>query len=142
LQATKEIKEEWFKLKGDTRWYEYIVNLPEKEKVVYTVAILDEEVNNGGFNQYFINNYGQFAKETIRSLKVIKADRIALLLSNALDKVQSNLSDTRFREKLLLGKINKLYESEVLDDYLSNLDDKYYEYSDDVGKLLVAYLSQ
>ena len=81
--AVEDLKEEWFKT-NSTEWYNHIINLPEKEKVVYTIAVLDMEINNGGFNQYFINGYGQFAKETIESLKTISAFKASEILTKAL----------------------------------------------------------
>ncbi|AQX06614.1 DMP19 family protein [Elizabethkingia meningoseptica] len=63
-EATKGIKEEWF-YTDIPYWYSYIVNLPKKLRTTYLIVILENQVSNGGFHQYFINAYGQFAKETI-----------------------------------------------------------------------------
>lgn len=137
--AVENLKEEWLEA-SSAEWHNHIVNLPEKERVVYTVSILDMEVNNGGFNQYFVNGYGQFAKETIKSLELISAFKTAEILAKALDKVQNGLADNDFRKKLLEGKIENLYDSDELEDYLTFLDDEYYQYEDDIGKLLGNYL--
>lgn len=139
--ATKGINEEWL-INPDENWYNYISYLPEKEKVTYHIAILDEEVANGGFNQYFINGYGQFAKDTICSLKLIKADLSALILEKAYESVnKEKLNDKVFRDKLLLGKIKELYEYDNdLNNSLSELDDEYNEYKDNIAALLVDYL--
>ena len=69
-------KEEWLK-NLDEKWYQYISNLSDKEKVTYHVALLDEEVAHGGFNQYFASGFGQFAKDTINSLKLIDISLLA-----------------------------------------------------------------
>lgn len=83
--AVKGLKDEWLE-SGSSKWYEYIINLPEKEKVIYTVAILDMKINNGGFNQYFVNGYGQFARETIKSLELINANKTAKFYQKLLKK--------------------------------------------------------
>lgn len=137
--AVKGIKEEWLE-SGSSKWYDYIVSLPEKELTVYTIALLDEEVNNGGFNQYFVNGYGQFSKETIESLNRIGAHKVSSILERAFYKIKGSIDDVVFRKKLLKGEINRLYEDDELDDYLSLLDDEYYLYEDDIGKLLGEYL--
>ncbi len=115
--------------------------MPRKQKVVYTVAILDEQVNNGGFNQYFTNGYGQFAVETIDCLKSIRAFKIMAFLEKAYVKINKDgLENSIFRKKLIEGNINELYESDSLDDYLGKLDNEYYKYEDDLGALLGNFL--
>ena len=139
--ATIGIKESWFHIIENDNWYNYIINLPDKERVTYLVVILDEEVNNGGFNQYFINGYGQFANPTVNALELIKAEKIAKLLKLAIKKVNTlNYEDVIFRQKLLRGEIDALYEDDYLDDYLDSLDDKYTKYLDNIGELLSSYL--
>lgn len=138
--AVKGIKEEWL-VNLDEKWYNHINSLPEKEKVTYHIIILDEEVNNGGFNQYFINGYGQFVKDTVISLKLIKANKTALIIENAFKAInKENLDDNVFRSELLNGKINRLYEDENLDDFLNIMDEKYSKYEDNLGKLLGDFL--
>ena len=118
--AVENLKDEWIETES-IKWYEHIVNLPEKERVVYTVTILDMQVNNGGFNQYFVNGYGQFAKETIKSLELINTYEISKILTRALNKVKNGLNDDIFRNNLLAGKIDSLHEDDNLDDYLDSL---------------------
>jgi len=137
--AVENLKEEWLET-NSSEWYNHIISLPEKERVVYTISILDMEVNNGGFNQYFVNGYGQFARETIKGLELISACKTAEILAKALDRVQNGLADDDFRKKLLEGKIKDLYDSDKLDDYLMSLNEEYYEYEEDIGKLLGNYL--
>ena len=136
------IKETWF-AGASQDWYDYIINLPDKERVTYLVSILDEEVYNGGFSQYFINGYGQFAKETITALQVIKAVDMANILRAAYDKVNSfGYDDITFRGKILGGEIEALYQDENLDKYLEYLDDKYAKYPNNIGELLGSYLRE
>lgn len=142
-RAVSVLKESWFINNEDEAWYNYIINLPNKEKATYLVAILDEQVNNGGFNQYFTNGYGQFSLLTINILEIIKAKNTMKLLSLAYQKVNiHNFKDSEFRKKLLSGEIEELYEDESLDDYLDSLDDKYHEYPDNIGKLLSIFLNK
>jgi len=141
--AVKGIREEWF-IEFDESWYNYILSLPEKEKVTYHVAILDEEVGNGGFNQYFINGYGQFAKDTIASLKLINANKSSSILEKVYELInEEKLSDKIFRQKVLSNSIDELYNSDSeLNNLLYELDDQYCDYEDNIAALLVAYLKK
>ena len=124
-------------------WYDYITSLPNKERTTYLIAVLDDQIYNGGLNQYFVNGYGQFAFETITALEQIGALASAELLRKAYDSVNaSNYDGKEFRNRLVAGEIDKLYDSEELDSYLDALDDTYVERVDDIGRLLIKYLQE
>ncbi|WBV60635.1 DUF4375 domain-containing protein [Chryseobacterium camelliae] len=76
-KAVSELNEEL--LKNCDNWYNYVLNLPKDQQVVYTVVLLNWQVENGGFHQYFFNSYGQFAYLTIKNLKLIGANERAQL---------------------------------------------------------------
>lgn len=139
-EAVKGITAEMLSIKNIYAWYNHIIDLPEKEKTVYLIVILDDQVSNGGFNQYFFNGYGQFAPETVEALKSINANQTAKLVELAYEAVNTEeYAPLTFREKIMLRQID-LIENDALDDYLDKLDDQYYEYPDDLGKLLGIYL--
>ncbi|UCA61443.1 DMP19 family protein [Chryseobacterium rhizoplanae] len=69
-EAIKGLDEEI--LKNCDSWYNYVLNLPKIQQVVYTVVLLHWQIENGGFHQYFFNSYGQFAYLTIKNLKLIR----------------------------------------------------------------------
>lgn len=130
--------------KNSGDWYNYVIDLPEKERVTYLIIVLDTQVFNGGFNQYFVNRFGQFAKETVIALQAVNANNMADILQLAYEEVNSpGYDDHTFRQKILLGEIDALYEDDGdLDNYLYHLDDKYWEYPDNLGLLLANYLRQ
>jgi hypothetical protein len=141
-RAVEGIKDEWFNPKSD-EWFNHIVSLPTQLQVVYLVSILDTQVNNGGFSQYFINGYGQFSKETIWALGKIKAAKFAELLQIAFDEVNSEkLELSVFRKKLLLGEIDELYQSNALIEKLDTLTEKYYVNTEDLELLLLKYIAE
>ncbi len=140
--AVSALRQEWLNNSSYDHWYHHIISLPEKEKTTYLISILDMEVYNGGFNQYFINGYGQFVVETIIALQKIKALELANLLALAYSKINSEDNDsTTFRKKLFAGEINELYD-ENIDLYLDSLSDRYTEYPDNIGILLCDYLRE
>src|SRR4051812_12008186 len=60
--------------------------MTEPQKVFYCIQELEREVNNGGFNQYFINSSGDYAHEAIKSLQAIGANTTADILQRAIDQ--------------------------------------------------------
>ena len=51
-------------------WGDELNKLTEPQQNFYFNQNLEREINNGGFNQYFYNSAGDFAHETIDSLKI------------------------------------------------------------------------
>jgi hypothetical protein len=140
-EAVQGINAEWFE-KPDNKWYDYVINLPIQLQITYLVVVLHNQVFNGGFHQYFVNGYGQFAKETINALVEIGAFRKAELLKEALGIVNfENDNSEIFREKLITKKIKALFVGNDLDDPLNKLDDEYYDSEvEDINLLLGKYL--
>ena len=126
---------------GD-KWYNYVMKLPLKEQIVYTIAILNMQVQNGGLHQYFFNGYGQFAFVTIRNLELIGANKISSILGDATKLVNyEDLEHDEFREKVFNRNVDRLKDFENnLATELDKLDDRFYESMDDLETLLVKYL--
>ncbi|WP_295230298.1 DUF4375 domain-containing protein [uncultured Chryseobacterium sp.] len=140
IESTKGIKQEWFSSEIPY-WYSYVVNLPKHLQVTYLTVVLENQVLNGGFHQYFVNAYGQFAKETIDALIEIGAFKKSNLLDKALNIVQGKLDDEKFRHELINKTLKKLFIDDDLFDPLEKLDNIYYELEDeDIAVLLGAYL--
>ncbi len=59
-------------------------NLNDKEKVFMSMALLAQEVNNGGFDQYFFNFGGIYDDILVSSAEAIKAYDIAQICKKAL----------------------------------------------------------
>ena len=143
-EAVKGIKEEWLKT-TDSRWYDYVVGLPADLQVTYLVVVVHNQVFNGGVHQYFLNGYGQFAKETISALTKISALKRAELLVKALKIVnRENDPDHVFREKLLKKDLRSLFIDDDLFEPLNQFDVQYYAHDDrgeeDIVQLLTNYL--
>lgn len=140
-EAVQGIDEGWFD-PVSTKWYDHIVALPADQRITYLTVILHTQVLNGGFHQYFINGYGQFAKETHDALRTIGTTKKAQLVEKALKLVNAEpLSDAAFRALLLKKKFEPLLGDD-LDKPLDELDNEYYTdgHPDDIWDLLAAYL--
>lgn len=132
-------------LKDSDAWYNYASNLPKAQQVVYTVVLLNWQVENGGFHQYFFNSYGQFAYLTIDNLKLIGAINRADLLDSATHLVNEDyLSEDIFRYLIFNRELSRIVDfDDTLFDKLNKLDDNYYEIEDEnVITLLEEYLKK
>jgi len=111
-------------------------NLTEQQKLFYLNQHLEREVNNGGFNQCFINSSGDYAHETILSLMAIGANKTASILQEAIDQFPNKKvpKDKDEREEIveqIEGTANEVWEE---------LDKKFMEYEDDLNALNIAYI--
>lgn len=142
-EAVKGIKEPWLS-SFDERWYGYVLSLSTELKITYLIVTMHNQVFNGGFDQYFVNGYGQFAKETILALLSIGAIRKAEILKEAYDQVSEGYkSDEEFRTNLIRKNVPRLFLTEGLIEILDKLDDQYYDAAgEDIPELLGEYLQQ
>jgi hypothetical protein len=143
LEATKGIDEDL--LNDSAAWYNYVVNLPPAQQIVYTVMLFHSEVENGGFHQYFFNAFGQFAFLTLKVLKLLGATQRFALLEKALLEVNSeNIPEEDLRRLIVNRELKKIsdFDRNVL-NYLESLDKQYYSIQDeDIHELLENYLAK
>lgn len=107
------------------------------EQVVYCINGLEREVNNGGFEQFFLNSPGEYARETEASLRTIGAHHTAALVEQAIGVFPGGPSpdqDTR------AGQVDAL--SDDARALLDSLSADFVEYHDDLSGLLRAYAAR
>ena len=111
--------------------------LTEPQKNIYFNQCLEREVNNGGFHQYFLNS-GNIAHETINSLHVIGAKATADILQKAIDEFPNKRIPQDWDERLdILEQIE-----ETAGEVWGELDDKFFEYADDLNALNIEYIKR
>lgn len=109
--------------------------LEPEARDIFAVGLLEGEVNNGGFSQYFWNTEGQHAAATVDVLKRIGAKEAASLLRRAMKLYGAPPS----------GDVDEWYdrlervESEH-QDLLEELDEHFYECTDDLPMLVMKHL--
>lgn len=123
-------------------WYDYIECLPKHLRVIYTVSILDQQVFNGGFHQYFFNGYGLFGYLTLDSLGEINATTTKILLGKVLSEINyENYNVKEFRRKVFDKELSKISNfDDLLSDFLDDCDTEYYYTKEDLQKQLGMYL--
>ncbi len=78
--------------------------LSEPEKLYFTVMLLRNEVNDGGFHQYFINSSGSYYDYAEKGLIALGATQTLELLRKAKDILFPTISvpvDTEIRRRLV-----------------------------------------
>jgi len=114
-------------------------DLSPPERVFLLIWELESEVNNGGFQQYFLNSSGEHAPEVVAALKTIGAPATADLAQRALDVVAGTVkdwSDHAGRQ----GSVARL--SAQARRTLDELDREYYRCPEDLTPLLYNYVTE
>lgn len=112
-----------------------IEKLNEHERVFYVTQILEQEVSNGGFSQFFYNSSGDFSNELVDAFKKIGALKTAKICKKALAVFNGNVPTDRDEREELLDNLE-------CDDALSECDDEFYEYEDDLEELNYTYIME
>lgn len=108
-------------------------------RTLYLVGVMDGEIYNGGFHQYFSNSSGKYAHETLECLVQLGALEAAGLLRAAMSAFPARRVPADRSER-----------NAALDDVppkdLDALDKKYYSLGDtgaeDLSSLMVAFMER
>lgn len=112
-------------------------NLNEFEKTFIYIDILEQNVTEGGFIQFFFNSSGQFTHEIFQAYIAIKAEKTIDILTKAIFlfpeiPVPKNLN---IRQKLLMAKESNL-------DLWDVLDLQFEKYEDDILQLTLDFVRE
>lgn len=119
-------------------WGDTLDRLTEPQKNFYFNQNLEREINNGGFNQFFFNSSGDFAHETISSLRTIGADKTADILQNAIDQFPgSAVPNDRVKRQEVLEQIE-----DTANEVWEQLDQAFYKYEDNLNDLNIDYVKR
>ena len=118
------IKEEFLLLKKEVR-------------IAYCMHLLEAEVNNGGFHQFFSNSSGEYVPETAYALAEVGAEKTAGLLARAVKLgfpkgYPSNACDYE----------TALEDTEDIADDLEALDTAFFRYDEPLSELVNQYLAK
>jgi len=110
-------------------------NLNEFEKTFIYLDILEQNVTDGGFIQFFFNSSGQFTHEVFQAYHAIKAANTVDILTKAIYlfpemPVPKNL---RIRQQILMEKDSNI-------DLWDEVDTEFYKYEDNIISLTLAYV--
>ncbi len=98
-----------------------LARLTEGQRALYAVALLEMEVGNGGFEQFFSNSAGALAAEALAGLRLLRLEKFAALTERALSLFPAGkVPRGREKRRQLLDKL-----SDQLED--ADLDSQWYE---------------
>jgi hypothetical protein len=80
-------REGWFDLDSE-RIERAILALTEAERVVMAIEAMEREVNNGGYEQFFINSSKHFAPYIVEALQIIGCTGFADLAASAIAELR------------------------------------------------------
>jgi hypothetical protein len=117
--------------------YDSIIKLPIGFRHIYGTWVLEAEVNNGGFNQYFYNTSGQFIDEAYRGCIAIGAKNTAEIVERAVATFTNEKEmQLEMRKKGTIEAFSESYQKTKLGD----CDKAFYECSRDMDKLQIKYI--
>ena len=104
----------------------------EREMAVQLVGVLEAEVNNGGFDQFFFNSSGDRTAEIIDALDMIGAAKTADIVRRAASKFPDGMppADCKARQVVLVDTVSPDA------DAFEELDQEFYGRPDDLEELL------
>lgn len=118
--------------------YPAVISWNEARRVFYIIWLLDAEVNNGGFNQFYYNPGGRFYQYLPEALKRIGADGFAELMNRANETFEKDYIKISQDQDGTLEGFSNSYEDNPLNAYYN----EYYDLSvgTDLLQLLVDYV--
>ena len=118
--------------------YDSVLKLSKSEQAIYMIWGLEAEINNGGFNQYFFNSSGQFAKLTPNALKLVGAIKFAELANRANQIYKAENDKIAKHQDGTIEGFSKSYDENPLNE----LDEEFYKLykEEDLQKLQIEYI--
>jgi len=109
--------------------------LSAPERVFYITQVLEMEVNNGGFMQFFLNSSGAFSPELVSAFNEINAPITAGICQKAISAICKELPMEVLGTEDILIDLGGELEAE-----LSECDSAFYEYEEDLTMLNYEYI--
>jgi len=118
--------------------YEIVMPWNKSRQAIYMIVQLEAEVNNGGYNQFYFNSSGQFAKALPDALKLVGATKFADLTERANSTFEKEKSKITKDQDGTIEGFGKSYENNPLNKF----DDEFYKLNDtkNLQKIQVDYI--
>src|SRR5687768_15196846 len=117
-------------------WDQGFEVLDQREQLLVTIWGLEADVNNGGFDQYYFNSYGDLAQHCPGALRLIGANRTAELveLANAAFGTEGPPQNREERQ----DRLDEIRDTAT--PMWDSLEQEFYGYPDDLSELLRLHL--
>jgi len=104
-----------------------VQKLTDGQKAIYSTWLVEGEVNNGGFNQFYFNSSGSFAEMAVNGFEVIGAKKFAGIMKRANELYKSIKDELEKHNDGTLESFSESYE----DNPLNDLDTEFYKLYED-----------
>lgn len=121
--------------KHDEKEKEILERLPKGARALWLTWIVEGEVNNGGFNQYYWNSEDRFSADAVDAFRFFSALEHASLMEEA-NRVRSQErnSTKQFKDRGTLEAFSDSYK----ESKLGPLDDRFYAIKERLSALRIA----
>ena len=111
-----------------------VAKLPTGAQALYITSLVDGEVNNGGFNQFYWNSSGRFTDQAAEAFEFFSAHEHAALMREA-NSVRAMEAEKmkKYKDRASLEAFSESYK----ESQLGPLDEKYFELKEDLNKLRI-----
>ena len=109
-----------------------VLSLPER--FFYITQSLEMEVNNGGFDQFFLNSSGDFSNELVNAFLEIGAVKTAEICKKAVSIFDGKVPGDRD------DRDDVISNNEEFEAILDECDQAFFEYEEDLDALNYAYV--
>lgn len=133
--AIMEIDEHLNKL---SNYCEDIEKLNKSQKILIIIENLEQEINNGGFHQFYFNSSGDFANETVEYLKIIKAEKTANIVTTANKQWENGIVPKDRTERQIALETIEIKAKPIWEQ----CDNNFYKYQDNIAELLIEFVKQ
>lgn len=116
--------------------FKSVLSLSKPQQAIYIIWGMESEVNNGGFNQYYYNSSGQFAKFAPEALKLVGAKQFAALMHTANDVYEKEKDRITKEQDGTIEGFSKSYDNNPLEKF----DDQYHKLKEPLMELQIAFI--
>ena len=113
-----------------------IVGLPPGTRAIYSTWILDGEVNNGGFNQFFYNS-AHFAGMALAGYELMGAEEYAEIMRAAIATYES---ERGILERYYAAKTLEAFSESNRHTALGEIDQRYYSLGDHIYNIWAVFV--
>ena len=107
------------------------------KNIIY-IEKLEEEVNHGGFGNYFFYNSGNYAMETREALRDIGSTIFFDIVTNAIQIFPNGIVPKELDERQAVLNDIETKNSDVWEE----LNNKFMKYEEDIYSLLIDYINK
>ena len=111
--------------------------LSKEERYVLAIEALEREVNNGGYDQFFINSSHDYLDVIVEALEAVRCPKVAALTRRAIEALAIDGAVTGEKAEAVA-----LRNDEAVRTALAACDDGYYADAEPIADLLFAWIKE